>query len=160
MYRLKKNSWQPARLRRGDHLLFSIVLVVIAYLRGLDYASGEDTWMAKDFMVAAAPAEVWGFGGFLAGAVALSYGMLSRRHIFVYAGHAWLALSYGLNSLAHLLVVAPDIPYFDGIRGMGATFLVALVHALGALRTGPDPLQIEQSSTMPAELIVQDGDPG
>ena len=159
MYRLKKNSWQPARLRRGDHLLFSIVLVVIAYLRGLDYAFGEDTWMAKDFMVAAAPAEVWGFLGFLSGAVVLTYGMLTRRHIFVYIGHGWLALAYGLNALAHLLVVVQDPPYFDGIRGMGATALVALIHALGALRTGPAPLRVQQLSAVPEELIVQDGDP-
>lgn len=128
-YRLKSGSWQPSRLRWIDHALMVAVLIVIANIRGLDFLLGEDTWGAKDFMLAAAPAWVWGGVGFLAGASILAYGVLSKRHLAVFVGHGWLASAYAVNSLALALAPGPKwgvAPIVAGVALVVATGWVAL----------------------------------
>lgn len=108
-YRAKANSWQPARLRWVDHAILMVGLIIIAFTRGLDYLIGDDRWGARDFMIAAAPEWVWGGIGFIAGAVILSFGVTTRRHLFVYIGHGWLFSAYALNALALILASGPDL---------------------------------------------------
>ena len=152
-YRIRRGSWQPARMRRGDHVTMMVALVLVALIRGLDYTFGNDTWPAKDFMLEAAPAEVWGACGFLAGALVLTVGFIRKRHILVYIGHGWLAIAYGLNALALFLVAAPNAPFFDGVRGAGAAAFVALVHIIAALRTGVAPLRVDVNK--PTEILIE-----
>lgn len=130
-YRFKKDSWQPARWRRNDHFVLMLGLIVIAYIRGIDYLIGKDEWASKDFMIAAAPEWVWGFVGFIMGAAILSYGITSRRHLFVYAGHWWLGIAYGLNSLAAVLAAGPPLalPLVLG-AGLVIVAIIRFAHVL------------------------------
>lgn len=105
-YRLRADSWQPARLRRPDYQLILAMLVCAAYVRGFDYLAGRDRWAARDFMLAAAPEWVWG-GGFVIGAVILTSGLVRRRHLLVWLGHGWLAIAYGVNALALAFASGP-----------------------------------------------------
>lgn len=130
-----------------------VALVAVAVIRGMDYTFGDDTWAAKDFMLAVAPAEVWGLCGFLAGALVLAVGFVRKHHLLVYIGHGWLAIAYSLNALALFLVAIPNFPFFDGVRGAGATAFVALVHIISALRTGSTPLRVDVNK--PAEILVE-----
>lgn len=107
-YRFRSGSWQPARFRWADHAVVSVLLIVVAYLRGLDYLIGDDVWSAKDFMLATAPEWVWGGVGFVLGATILTWGMATARHMIVYVGHGWLGTAYAVNSLALILAVAPS----------------------------------------------------
>lgn len=150
-YRLKRGSWQPARHKRVDHQIILISLVVIAFVRGFDYLLGNDTWGARDFMLAAAPEWVWAWG-FILGATLLTAGMLRRAHLLVYVGHGWLGVAYGVNALA--LGLGSDPPWMDGIRGMGSTGLVALVHWIYCVRTGSRPLRLDRTVT-PTEILVE-----
>lgn len=151
-YRFAKDSWQPARLKKVDHVATMVILIVIAYVRGLDYTLGNDTWASKDFMIAAAPEWVWGCVGFVAGATFLFYGSVSRRHFFVWLGHGWLTIAYGLAAAAQVLVTSPWA--FDGIRGAGALGLVASVHLIHVIRTGPAPLRVGAFNTVVSESTV------
>lgn len=110
-YRARRDSWQPARWLRVDHLMLMFGLVVIAYVRGIDYLIGDDTWNSRDFMIAAAPEWVWGGIGFVAGALILTYAIIARRHLFVYIGHWWLGIAYGLNAMAAVLASGPDYAF-------------------------------------------------
>lgn len=150
-YRLRAGSWQPARLRRHDHQLILVWLAVTALIRGLDYLTGADVWGARDFMLAAAPEWVWG-SGFVAGAAILTVGVTTRRHLLVYVGHGWLASAYLVNAAALALSTSPWA--FNGIRGAGATGLVAIVHAIYAARTGARPLRVDRGTRV-AEAVVR-----
>lgn len=152
-YRIRRGSWRPARFRRCDHIVLMVALILVALIRGLDYSFGDDIWAAKDFMLEVAPAEVWGVCGFLAGALVLTIGVIRQRHLLVYIGHGWLAIAYSLNALALFLVATPNPPFFDGIRGAGATAFVALVHIISALRTGTAPLRVDVNK--PAEILIE-----
>lgn len=153
-YRLKRQSWQPARLRKGDHKVLVVWLLITAYVRGFDYLTGDDVWGARDFMLAFAPEWFWG-AGFLAGAVILSVGLFFRIHLVTYIGHGWLWAAYTVNSLA--LALAPSLPYMNGIRGAGATGLVALLHFVYFTRTGPSPLRTDKpgSGVSVSEHIIE-----
>lgn len=105
-YRFHAGSWQPARLRRPDHQLILVWLTCAAYVRGFDYLTGDDTWGARDFMLAAAPEWVWG-GGFVIGAAILAGGLIRRRHLLVWLGHGWLAIAYGVNAAALAFASGP-----------------------------------------------------
>ena len=107
-YRLKSGSWQPSRLRWIDHAVLMVGLISIAYIRGFDYLIGNDSWGAKDFMIAAAPEWVWGGIGFVAGATILGFGVTTKRHLVVYVGHGWLFAAYALNALALVLASGPE----------------------------------------------------
>lgn len=126
-YRMQSGSWQPARLRWIDHATMMIGLVVIAYIRGIDYLVGDDTWGARDFMIAAAPEWVWGGIGFIAGALILTFGVATRRHLAVYIGHGWLAAAYGCNSLALILASGPD--YALPVVGAALAAVLAVARA-------------------------------
>lgn len=126
-YRARKGSWQPSRLRWIDHALIMVVLIVIANVRGLDYLLGQDTWGAKDFMLAAAPAWVWGGVGFLAGASILAYGVATRRHLIVFIGHGWLGSAYACNSLALALAPGPKLGFLLVAAGLALIALTAWV---------------------------------
>lgn len=130
-YRLRPDSWQPARWLGVDHVVLMVGLLFIGYLRGLDYLIGDDTWNSRDFMLAAAPEWVWGGVGFLTGAAILTFAITTRRHLFVYVGHWWLGIAYGLNALAAVLAAGPS--YAVPIVALGAAWLVActlLAHRL------------------------------
>lgn len=132
-YRAKAGSWQPARLRWVDHAAIMVALIFIAFIHGFDYLTGDDNWGAKDFMIAVAPEWVWGGVGFLAGAMILSFGVTTKRHLFVYIGHGWLWAAYGLNALALVLATGPPAAPF--ILGVGVVFfamMVYLIHTLTA----------------------------
>ena len=124
-YRLQAGSWQPARLMRADHVLIMGWLVITAYVRGYDYLVGNDTWGAKDFMLAAAPEWVWGWG-FLIGAAILAGGILRRRHLLVWLGHGWLCIAYGINALAQAFASGGGLYVLAFLAGMGAIALAAL----------------------------------
>ena len=155
-YRLKRRSWQPARLRKVDHQALVLGLLLGAYVRGLDYLIGNDVWAARDFMLAFAPEWFWG-AWFLTGAIILSAGVVLRTHLLVYLGHGLLWAAYTVNALA--LALGPPLPYLDGIRGAGATGLVALLHFVYLTRTGPSPLRAEDtnSSVSVSEHIIEGG---
>lgn len=129
-YRMKAGSWQPARLRWVDHAVLMIGLIVIAYLRGIDYLIGVDVWAARDFMIAAAPEWVWGGIGFFAGATILTFGVTTARHLLVCIGHGWLSAAYGLNALALFLAAGPGFGIF---YAMG-TVLIVTAMAMAAHR--------------------------
>jgi len=152
-YRIKRNSWQPARLKRGDYRVLMVALVFIAYVRGLDYLIGDDVWNSRDFMLQAAPEWVWGGIGFVLGATILLLGTLTRRHLLVYVGHGWLGMAYFLNALAAILASQPW--FFDGVRGGGAVGFVALLHFLQMWRTGAAPLRVDKPARGATERIVE-----
>lgn len=108
-FRATKGSWQPARLRPIDHQIVMVWLIVWANVRGLDYLTGDDTWGARDFMIRAAPEWVWGIVGFLVGSAVLSFGVFTKRHLFVYVGHGWLWVAYTCNAAALALASAVNV---------------------------------------------------
>lgn len=124
-YRMQSGSWQPARLRWIDHAVLMIGLIVIAFLRGVDYLIGDDTWGARDFMIAAAPEWVWGGVGFISGALILAFGVATSRHLAVYVGHGWLFASYALNSLALIMASGPDYALPIVVASAFVIFIVA-----------------------------------
>lgn len=155
-YRFKADSWRPARMKRADHVFILVTLIVIAYIHGIDYTFGNDTYAARDYMIAAAPEWVWGGVGFLTGATILLYGVLTRRHLFVWLGHGWLGISYGITALAQVLSTSPW--YFDGIRGGGSLFLVMALNLIQMIRTGPAPLKPDNSRSLSDVTVVPNGE--
>lgn len=140
MYRLKKNSWRPARFRPVDYYILTGTFALGALIRGFDYAAGERVWGISDAMSPYLPHKMWGVM-FLIGATLLVIGLLGRRHAFIFLGHNFLAAVYGLNALSLLLVVVTVSRFnSDGIRWVGTVMLIGLVHALLALRTGKHPI--------------------
>lgn len=133
MYRLSPNSWQPARLRWFDHAMMMVALIVIAFNRGFDYAIGDDTWSAKDFMLSLAPDWVWGYVGFVLGALILSFGVTTRRHLLVFIGHGWLGAAYGVNALALAMAPGPETGWSLAIivpAAVTVLLIAVLVHVV------------------------------
>lgn len=153
-YRLRKGSWQPARLRKVDHTVLNIWLIAVGWIRGIDYASGDDKFGARNFMFSAAPGWVWGYFGFILGSAILTYGALSKRHLVICVGHYWVGVAYAVNSLALILAATSEVPTLDGIRGAGAVSFVACVHFIAALRMGFQPLRLQHETASVSEHIA------
>lgn len=140
-YRLHSGSWRPARLRKIDHIVLTLWLIAAGWVRAGDYTFGDDAFSARNFMYAAAPSWVWGVIGFGMGVAILTFGVVTKRHLLVFIGHAWVGVAYMLNALALVIATSNELPALDGIRGAGAVSFVGMVHVLGALRMGVAPLQ-------------------
>lgn len=141
-------TWRPAILTSGDVITIKVALAVTATLHAADY--GVDIVRGGDVVEQALPVGVWATICALVAFLILA-GMAARAHWAVFAGHflgavTYLALSVG--AFQHAFTLVPP----DEWRRGGPLFVVALIHWMLAMRSGPTP--ITQSSATPAEVVV------
>lgn len=145
--------WAPGRLSGFDTRTLTWVLVAMATLRTLDYSTGADVDSPTLTAVEqAAPLWVWAILTGV-GALILAGGALARIHFAVWLGYVWLATTY-VGLLAGVLMTSLETPWFDGIRSAGLVIGILAIHSLLALRTGPTPIQRDESHAI--ETTVSD----
>jgi hypothetical protein len=139
--------WQPARLRRNDLTLISLLLLTTALSRGLDYLTGTDSNArgpkpgVPSVLVgieAAFPLHWWG-AAIVIGVALLVVGMGRRWHFPVWAGHVVLSAIYAALCIG-LLAGYLERPWLDGIRGATGLILPFGLHTLIWWRMGPRPV--------------------
>lgn len=144
LYRLTRGSWQPARLVQVDVLLACYAAVVQAFFRSWDYTTGVEAHggapASLSLVERAFPLWVW-LAAFAIGAMTLLYGVRSRRHLVVWAGHFWLFGCYLVLGVG-ILLPALGHPYLDGVRNATVLILPCTFHWLLLHRTGPKPTRI------------------
>ena len=151
--------WRPVALASGDVLMITIALGVASLLRAFDYSTGSESEGVSPIL---RPAEafmpMWAWSlAFGLGALVLAFGVWRKLHFFVWLGHSMLVFPYG-GLVVGILCGALLTPWGDGIRAAGALGLMAVLHALLSLRTGPRPLDPHRSQ--PVEVITAGGDDG
>lgn len=139
MYRLKPNSWQPARLTKLDHTLVLWALIALPMVRAFDYSTGKNFSRSLVAVEAFAPLWAWAIA-FWTGALVLIAGVVTKRHLVVYLGHSILAVTYSALMVG-ITISAFHNPWFDGIRGGSVLLLPAALHWLIWWRMGPAPLK-------------------
>lgn len=151
--------WRPVALTSSDVLLITIALLVASVLRWYDYGTGsESDGVAPILRPAEAFMPMWAWSlCFGIGAATLGFGVWRRLHFFVWLGHSALVLPYSGLAVG-ILCGAALTTWGDGIRAAGALCVMAILHGLFSLRTGPRPLDPDRSQ--PVEVIAAGGDDG
>lgn len=139
--------WRPARLRPFDVGLVTLLLIVVAAFRGLDYLTGDDSGArspqpgkpsALVGIEAAAPLHLWGWLIIL-GVALIAVGMWRRWHFPVWVGHVVLFATY-LGLCVGLLPAYLGRSDFDGIRTATGLIVPVGLHLLLWFRMGPRPV--------------------
>lgn len=133
----RRGTWEPAALINVDLWALLTGLIVVASLRGADYATGEDGGRGISVVEAAFPLTVWA-ALILTGAALLTIGIALRAHAAVWAGHLWLSAVY-LALGVGVWLSAIEQPWWDGFRSAGDLLLFGAIHLLVGIRTGPRP---------------------
>lgn len=140
-------KWRPARLLRIDMVYISVVLLITASARGIDYCTGNDSGARspapgqKSILVgieAAFPLWMWGVM-ILTASTLLGLGILRGWHAYVWVGHVLLSAFYTALCFG-LLPGYLDRPWADGIRNAIGLILPAMLHYLLWWRMGPKPI--------------------
>lgn len=141
-------TWRPAILTSGDVITLKVALACSAALRAIDY--GDDAIRGGDAVEQALPVGVWAT---ICGLVAflILTGMAARAHWAVFAGHFLGAVTYLALSVGAFQHAFTQVPPDEWRRG-GALLVIAIVHWMFAMRSGPTP--ITTSSETPAEMVV------
>ena len=141
-------TWRPAILTSGDAITIKVALACSAALRAADY--GVDAIRGGDAVEQALPVGVWAT---ICGLVAflILTGMAARAHWAVFAGHFLGAVTYLALSVGAFQHAFTQVPPDEWRRG-GSLLVIAIVHWMFAMRSGPTP--ITQSSATPAEVVV------
>ena len=146
-------TWRPATLTSGDTITLKITLAVIALSSAADYlfvvVDGRG-----DAIEHLGPVGMWSVICATVGLLLL-IGIAFRAHGLVFAGHflgasAYMALTAG--AIQHAVTLVPP----DEWRRAGPLLVVALLHGMFALRSGPTPLEGQQESTV--ETVVAPAD--
>lgn len=139
-YRLTSGSWVPARLTGADMMLVLYAMIATPSLRAYDYVYEDgNTSSALTAVESFAPLWAWSIP-FGIGAMALLYGVLSRRHLMVYLGHSVLGCTYTVLGVG-IFVGVLGHPWLDGLRGSSTLLLPVVLHWLCWWRTGPAPVR-------------------
>lgn len=146
MHRLRRGSWQPARLTSTDHMLVLYALMIMPIVRAFDYSSGDDASASLTAVEGFAPMWAWAIFFYL-GALVLAYGVRARRHLIVYIGHSILAVTYSALAVG-ILAASMTHPWMDGVRGASVLILPTLMHWLIWWRTGPAPIKAGEAVTV------------
>ena len=141
-------TWRPATLTSSDIITIKVALAVTATLHAADY--GIDIIRGGDVVEQALPVGVWAT---ICGLVAflILAGMAARAHWALFAGHFLGAVTYLALSVGSYQHAFTQVPPDEWRRG-GPLLVVALIHWMLAMRSGPTP--ITQSSATPAEVVV------
>jgi len=132
-------SWRPANLATVDILIIKVILAVEALSRSADYLIMVDApAVMYGGLETVVPVQVWAVLCFLV-AVLLAFGVTVRCHFSVYAGHAVGAVVYAALTVAAVQFVF-ELPEPDGWRRVMPLLLIAFLHFVLALRSGPKPL--------------------
>lgn len=143
--------WLPVRLGPADTTNISVILAIGAFIRAYDYLTGDDAWhrasraeqASSPSLVgieAAFPLQIWGVALAL-GAIIMLVGMVRRRHLPVFIGHAFLSVIY-LGLFVGLMKGYVGIPQFDGIRGAVGLLVPATYCFVVSIRMGVRPLNL------------------
>lgn len=146
LYRLRRGSWQPARLTSTDHMLILYALMIMPIVRAFDYSSGDDASASLTAVEGFAPMWAWAIFFYL-GALVLAYGVRARRHLIVYIGHSILAVTYSALAVG-VLATSLTRPWLDGVRGASVLILPTLMHWMIWWRTGPAPIKAGEAVTV------------
>lgn len=131
-------SWRPGQLGIRDSVTMTVVLILIAAVRGFDYVTPAVAHTAGVSAIEdALPLHVWGIA-FLAPSLVLTVGASARVHRLVWLGHGGLAIIYcalavglGGEYLTH--------PWGAGIRSATGMAVPVYLHMTIAWRTGWTP---------------------
>lgn len=154
-----RSRWHPVALRSTDVLMITYALMMATLIRAYDYGTGAE---AEGVGPILRPAEafmpMWAWAGaFGLGALVLAVGVVAKRHFVVWVGHGLLIFPYGGLAIG-VLCGAAFAPWGDGVRAMASLGVMALLHILLWMRTGPRPLDPKHSQ--PVEVITAGGDDG
>lgn len=145
-YRLTRGSWRQAQLLTMDITLIIYATIFMALARGYDYGTGREMGVngmrpspALSLVERTAPLWLWS-SAFLVGGVILLWGVLSRTHLVVWLGHAWLAWTYAILCVG-IFIPTLGAPWVDGVRSAATLVLPALIHYQLSIRTGPKPMR-------------------
>ena len=131
-------SWRPGALGIRDSVSMTVVLIIIALVRGFDYLTPRVPRTAGTSAIEDA-LPLWGWGLlFAAPAAVLTLGVAFRVHRLVWIGHGVLAVIY----LAVMVGTTGEYlthTWASGIKGGFGLILPAYLHFTIAWRTGWTP---------------------
>ena len=162
-----RGDWEPVRLPIGDVLLVLCAMSFQAWVRGLDYGTGNDGTRTHALYIVEQTFPPFGLKAwsalFLTGALVLAGGILLRRHFVVWLGHAVLWITYFALGIGLAVQSFNTPPWFDGIRNATVLTTVIVLHFLMWFRMGPRPrpltacdqIVLEQLDEMDAALACR-----
>lgn len=132
-------SWRPASLTTGDIVTVKVCMGVAALIRASDYATPNRRVPTSTIGIEnTLPYAFWA-ALFAAVGVILLTGMASRRHGMVWFGHALGFAAYSTLAFA-VAQFAFTIEPWDDWKRISPLAILALLHFLLALRSGPRPI--------------------
>lgn len=143
-------TWRPAILTSGDVLTLKGALGCAALLRAADYGVAAVRPGHGDAIEQALPAVVWASVCATVGLLLLS-GITFRVHWAVFSGHFLGAVTYAALAVGAFQRAFSMVPPDEWRRG-SALIVIALIHWLFAMRSGPTP--ISDCEERPSEVVV------
>lgn len=137
-------KWKQGILTATDQKIILFAMLIQAVLRGTDYIRGILP-RGPEFTVLnlAFTPHIVGYW-FIAGSLLIVLGIIFKRHIGVWLGHALLWIIYaGMSASAWAAVIRDD---GASLRIPGLLSLGFILHFLWWIRTGRDPLPANHSA--------------
>lgn len=154
-YRLSRGSYMQPAFEKSDVRLIIYMAIVQVLGRMYDYLTPNNSTPGKERLSTLELAEnvyplpLW--GGFIAIGVAfLLVGLIQRRHVVVWLGHATLTAVYVMLFIA-LFVPTVIFTPFDNWRTFTTLLLPMLIQILLLMRTGPKPVRPKHA--VPLETV-------